>query len=269
MRPFIFEALEKMTSTKVFALSELDGENVDILAKEAVEKLSEANVFMFESVPSPSETVEEFPTLDLPFPVCAFQVIGSPILKSQSHSCGVTFQIKAFVAIEETPEKHLFYCVGSRPDEAETVLNSRRIEKKGDRDTFMTTLAKQFLTAMKKRHLATEKINERIKVKTRTGTEFIKIKRLIHVRNRKDETAKGIYGGGGFLDWTHRWEVSGHWRKLQGIGKNRAGEHVVEGFTWVIPHSKGPEGKPLVKKIRTFSDPSPSSTETSKLETEN
>lgn len=50
------------------------------------------------------------------------------------------------------------------------------------------------------------------------------------------------------IDWSHSWEVRGHWMKCSGLGKNRAGERVVQGLTWRIPHVKG-QGV-LIKKIR-------------------
>lgn len=52
------------------------------------------------------------------------------------------------------------------------------------------------------------------------------------------------------IDWTHRWRVRGHWRKTDGIGKNRNGEYGVAGFTWVVEHIKGNENLPLIEKTR-------------------
>lgn len=52
------------------------------------------------------------------------------------------------------------------------------------------------------------------------------------------------------IDWSHRFEVRGHWRVFEGVGKNRDGEYNIEGFTWVKNYVKGPEHLPLVKKTR-------------------
>lgn len=41
------------------------------------------------------------------------------------------------------------------------------------------------------------------------------------------------------IEWKHSWKVSGHWRKVKGMGKNRYNERVVFGKTWVIPTIKG------------------------------
>lgn len=44
--------------------------------------------------------------------------------------------------------------------------------------------------------------------------------------------------------WIESWRVRGHWRRLNSgkLGKDRAGERRVDGFTWVAAHEKG-EGK--------------------------
>lgn len=54
--------------------------------------------------------------------------------------------------------------------------------------------------------------------------------------------------------WTKSWSCCGHWRKLpeesEILGKNRQGERVVEGMTWVKEHTKG-EGE-LINSIRVI-----------------
>lgn len=55
------------------------------------------------------------------------------------------------------------------------------------------------------------------------------------------------------IDWSHRWWVRGHWRKIKGeiaLGKDRSGEYTVKNFTWVTEHLKGPEEMQVVNKIR-------------------
>lgn len=50
------------------------------------------------------------------------------------------------------------------------------------------------------------------------------------------------------VNWTHRWNVRGHWRKVDGIGKDRQGDYSEQGRTWVKNQTRGPEGLPLIKK---------------------
>jgi hypothetical protein len=48
------------------------------------------------------------------------------------------------------------------------------------------------------------------------------------------------------VDWSHRWEVMGHWRRCSTLGKDRDGNYCVIGLTWVSPHIRG-EGDLVIK----------------------
>lgn len=50
------------------------------------------------------------------------------------------------------------------------------------------------------------------------------------------------------LLWHHSWEVMGHWRNVNGLGKDRNGQYILNGKTWVKPCIKG-NGE-LIKKTR-------------------
>lgn len=45
-------------------------------------------------------------------------------------------------------------------------------------------------------------------------------------------------------------ELRGHWRAHDGLGKDRDGNYCVGGFTWVKNHIRGDENLPLIKKTR-------------------
>lgn len=92
-----------------------------------------------------------------------------------------------------------------------------------------------------------ENVNIRFRIGHGENRQSGKIKSVIHVRLKN---GKGNYTSGTNVEWSHRWEVRGHWRKIQGVGKDREGTYNTQGFTWVMPHEKGPEEKDLVKKIR-------------------
>ena len=83
---------------------------------------------------------------------------------------------------------------------------------------------------------------------------------LVSPKQMRSEAEKGIRG---IIDWRSRWLVRGHWMGLyttdaEGkkvidetrIGKDRAGDYYVKGYTWVIDHEKGPEDKELIIKPR-------------------
>lgn len=52
------------------------------------------------------------------------------------------------------------------------------------------------------------------------------------------------------INWSTAWEVRGHWRRTEGLGKNREGTYCVDGFTWVIPHLKGDKNSTPINQIR-------------------
>lgn len=75
---------------------------------------------------------------------------------------------------------------------------------------------------------------------------------VIHIRRKKNNEKISYKFSGKKIDWAHRWSVRGHWRKFSGKGKNRSGEYIIDGFTWVMEHTKGPDDAPLVEKTRIF-----------------
>lgn len=114
--------------------------------------------------------------------------------------------------------------------------------------------AAQFLfTSMRKSssEAGTVRVDARAKVGTGVNRRLMKIKNLVIVapKKQKHHLADHI-GAQREIDWSHRWDVMGHWRKIAGIGKDRAGSYTIKGYTWVIPHTKGPEEKTLIRKTR-------------------
>lgn len=87
----------------------------------------------------------------------------------------------------------------------------------------------------------------------RHKTKPHEIRRIVHiVASRKDRDHAAPVTQGGVIDWSHRWEVRGHWRKVHGIGKDRAGDYKIVGHTWVKNFTKGPAELPLIVKTRVM-----------------
>ena len=85
------------------------------------------------------------------------------------------------------------------------------------------------------------------------GSTIKTIKPIYYVMDKKEETEKKNYNRIkplGHLAFDHSFKVRGHWRKINPhtYGKNRQGEYIVTGMTWVKEHTRG-EGD-LIKKIR-------------------
>ena len=94
----------------------------------------------------------------------------------------------------------------------------------------------------------TSTISSRRMIKTKIGRHKIKhrIKNIVYVNKRRQKNVVSLEGKP--IEWSHKWEVRGHWRVCKTIGKDRFGDYRVNGFTWVKPHEKG-DGD-LVKKTR-------------------
>lgn len=72
------------------------------------------------------------------------------------------------------------------------------------------------------------------------------VKKLIYICRSRASSPQQLLGYP--IAWKHSWEVMGHWRTVPTIGKDRQGNYVVPGRTWVAPHERG-EG-PLIHKTR-------------------
>jgi len=94
---------------------------------------------------------------------------------------------------------------------------------------------------------------DKTKMKFRTGTGKLRrqltLKNIVYViPSAERATFNEKYGAK--IDWTHRWEVRGHWRTVPNIGKDPDGDYCIPGKTWVRPSVKGPDTAPLIQKTR-------------------
>jgi hypothetical protein len=91
----------------------------------------------------------------------------------------------------------------------------------------------------------------RTSVKTRNtdgSKHFHRINKVVYVSGKKSAASFGMEERE--IDWSHRWEVRGHWRRIEGLGRDRHDQQIVKGYTWVKNYVKGDPSLPLVKKVR-------------------
>jgi len=103
--------------------------------------------------------------------------------------------------------------------------------------------------------MCTEKQVGLDKTKTRLRAGSGKERRQLSIKNivyvvPTPERASFNKKHGTNVDWSHRWETRGHWRKVANIGKDPEGNYCIPGRTWVRPSVKGPDSAPLVQKTR-------------------
>lgn len=116
--------------------------------------------------------------------------------------------------------------------------------------SFVGQLVRQTLKGLYGGSIGTEATREKVKLGG-TSPSYRMVKRLVHIKPGKthpDGSVSQISGRS--IEWSHRWLVRGHWRKTDGLGKDRAGDYCVHGSTWVVSHEKGDAGKPLIAKTR-------------------
>jgi hypothetical protein len=163
--------------------------------------------------------------------------------------------IRAIWLWRSHPDSYCAVLIGDNGYALATIIS----EESDDESSYLLSPVHAFLFRLFQklaRHgqLGNERVNERFKVGSGQGKQVVKIKDIIHIRmKRKQDHSQP--GESQNIEWSHRWEVMGHWRKITGIGKDDQGRYHVNGFTWVLPHTKGPEEKELVKKTRIYLGP--------------
>lgn len=178
---------------------------------------------------------------DAPFPVFSIEGFGTqPAGEYMGQSVGL-LPLYCMISIELEP-KVFDYIALSKVDDDFFVL-------KMDERT-MGPIITSFLQDLSKQSLGQESTRTSIKIGTGKTKRIHRLRRIIHVAPKKytratPETHRHI-------DWTHRFEVRGHWRKIDTLGKDRDGNYCVHGYTWISHHTKGPENLPVVKKVRVF-----------------
>lgn len=186
----------------------------------------------------------DFHELDLPFQTCVFEVAGGQLYSTPK------FHTLCLLVHENQPKHYEFFSL-EYSDETESLHVGCWYENEDlpENVKSVTEILRRFtLARIAAGSLGTEKTKERIKLGKSKEKRVLEIKNIIRVFPRKTAQAKPLYGGK--VDFSHRFEVMGHWRKIAGIGKDRSGDYCIKDYTWVRPHEKGPENLPLIKKTR-------------------
>lgn len=177
--------------------------------------------------------------LDAPFPVFSIEVLGQHICVPRPTDKQKIY-IDCIMVTEFRPKEYGY-------------VTSCINEKDGNKFIFASNaegpIVEEFLKRLKREKTGIENARERVRVGTGQTKKVITIRKIVHVRPTRLQSPVSEMGR--TIDWSHRWEVRGHWRKLEGgLGKDRDGNYCVEGWTWVKDFVKGPEGAILVKKTR-------------------
>lgn len=214
--------------------------------------LTEARPFIFhEGFLIGAEEMWDNSYPSLPFPVCSFEVAGrSPLWRWPEQEPPMVTLVSL---VKEVKPGEITFCEAfvERGEDGHPTWGLDVFKISEEHYSVLNGYIRNF----RPNRIGFEKVNFRAKVRVGGEKKCIKINRVIHVAPNK---AKKDYapGPGRKVEWSHCWEVMGHWRKVQGIGKDRFGQYNVEGMTWVVPHEKGPKHERKILKTRLVS-PSP------------
>lgn len=103
----------------------------------------------------------------------------------------------------------------------------------------------------KHKTVGVEKVREKIKIGKGFEKRFVHIEKVLHISPYNKQT-DGYHSNIKQIEWSNRWLVSGHWRRLypEQIGKDRHDNYVVPGYTWVHPFEKGGGSQRFKSRVR-------------------
>lgn len=226
-----------------------------------LEKVRDNALHNFQKLPFPVVWLE-FIVDDLPIGTYTTSALPGDGIIDMGRQDGTGPEISVPVCglgiIEVAPNEYTCLAVGYRPDTGDTmtrVMGVQAIEQLHPEAVLTIAIAGTILKQIAEKDVVYGKPTlPRVYAQNRKKrAKFNKIKDITIVSTRKVVQEGGCPQSPSNTVWTHSWEVSGHWRTVKGIGKNREGSYVVPGFTWVVPCIKG-EG-PLVAKTRVVVAP--------------
>lgn len=187
--------------------------------------------------------------LGLPFPVCSFEFLNPMSAFSSYRDLDVKHVMTCLLVIEISPSKKMFF---------EAMAPTKDIKDRGRLNYWSsddvvtanrTELIRAYLDILNKSAMGVECVREKMRIGHGADRSIHKINQVVRVCPKRHEQHEPTIQGRG-IDWSHRWEVRGHWRACSGIGKDRNDIYQMAGFTWVRNHERGPDHLPLVKKTR-------------------
>lgn len=186
--------------------------------------------------------LDESSELDAPFPVFSIEYLTGPMdvfINADGNQ-----KTMCILIIEVEPKVYGYYSM-SEDDHGRIAVWKSNAEGK---------TVRHVLNRLEREQIGTENVRHIVKMGAGKQHKMHRIRKLIHVWPKKLVKSFNDAKTQINIDWSHRWEVRGHWRKHEGLGKDRAGNYCINGFTWVVHHEKGPDHLPLIKKTRIVED---------------
>lgn len=190
---------------------------------------------------------------DAPFRTFTFELSDSSDLfkydYDDKHYEGVDIKVKQTLALftEVSPRVFKGYLMTVKSSAGVTVsigfVEMTKLQLDG--------LLSQVVELINSSTLGVAESSERIKYKISGKKVRRSVGRVVYVKPRQQSVC--FFPAGVSIDYSHRFLVRGHWRRLKSdnqLGKDRAGEYCIFGYTWVVEFEKGGKDKDLKKKVR-------------------
>ena len=194
----------------------------------------------------------ECPGIDGPFPVFSIECLNGPLAISHvilENGLKATLETFCVVVKEYAPRQYGFWTYTCRweVDADGKEFPPLWLVTKSNVDA---PIVQHYLGRMEKERLGIESVRVSVKLGEGKTKRIHRIRRVVHVQPKTRHFSPS-YGGSRTIDWTHRFEVRGHWVNLPGkLGKDREGNYCIKDWTWRSNYIKGAEHLPLVKKTR-------------------
>jgi len=89
----------------------------------------------------------------------------------------------------------------------------------------------------------------KIKIGSGASKRFVRIRNVVIIRSMASRQHESDFTARHKTEFSHGWWVRGHWRKHDGLGKDRSGNRAMKGMTWVVPYTKNDE-LGIIEKVR-------------------
>lgn len=226
---------------------------------EAVKIFTESRLFILTSAfhtklaGSSVPSVYEEP-LNLPFKICTFEYLTNTCIQTvgvgENSANAEQLDVVQMTVMELAPLKYLFIILYQFRGKPELRVVT---EIEGGNNTLFCTLkrrTKEILDILNSKTIVVGAVRPKQKVKVRVNKvkKFLKFHPII-ICTSKQSQHEITSELGSLVDWSHRWEVRGHWRRVKGVGYDREGFPIPE-FTWIRPYLKGNEAMPVIRKAR-------------------
>lgn len=236
--------------------------------KRLFDKLITAPIFIIENNEASGESYSAntgFSEFALPFSYCYFEGIGNYLMGI--YKSNIELGVRAMLVEEKFPNVYLCsylienlktgevgFATSVVGDDIASRIKKESIEL-GVRE--MGTTEEDFLNNQKKLSaLISDQLSKILKrvhssdygketthrslnLKSINGNYNYKPSTIIRIKSKSEAANSVSPVMRGRIEWLKCWWTRGHWRKNDGIGKNRNGDYCVQGMTWVKEHIKG------------------------------